>query len=246
LWFCIFSPNGYTKCRESKKAVKNISWLIDIQNVCKTYGAGSTCVEALKGVQLQIARGEFLAIVGNSGSGKSTLMNILGCLDTPTSGSYLLNGQRIAEMDVDRLSEIRNREIGFVFQGFNLIPSLNAWENVELPLFYRGVPKAQRKELAMQALEAVGLKNRTSHKPSEMSGGQQQRVAIARAIAAKPEIILADEPTGNLDGAAEQEILKILKSLHQSGKTIIVITHNLDIARQAQKRVRLTDGRLLH
>ena len=149
-------------------------------------------------------------------------------------------------MDEDRLSEIRNREIGFVFQGFNLIPSLNAWENVELPLFYRGVPKAQRKDLAMQALEAVGLKNRTNHKPSEMSGGQQQRVAIARAIAAKPEIILADEPTGNLDGAAEQEILKILKSLHQSGKTIIVITHNLDIARQAQKRVRLTDGRLLH
>jgi len=220
--------------------------LIDIQNVSKSYGMGANCVQALKQVQLQIARGEFLAIVGNSGSGKSTLMNILGCLDTPTTGQYLLNGQVIADMDDDALSEIRNREIGFVFQGFHLIPSLNAWENVELPLFYRGISKAERKRQAIQALCAVGLAGRIHHKPSEMSGGQQQRVAIARAIAARPEIILADEPTGNLDGSSEQEILKILQELNQSGKTIVVITHNPDVANQAKRRVRLTDGCLLH
>ena len=186
-----------------------------------------------------------MAIIGHSGSGKSTLMNMLGCLDVPTSGSYYLNGQDVSRMTDDELSDIRNVEIGFIFQGFNLIANLTAIENVELPLIYRGVPKAKRRELSVAALKKVGLAHRMNHKPSQMSGGQQQRVAIARAIAAEPPVILADEPTGNLDSASTKEIIAILEQLHDSGRTVVIITHDDEIAEQAARRVRIKDGRVV-
>ena len=201
-------------------------------------------MRALNHISLDIGEKEFVAIIGQSGSGKSTLMNMLGCLDVPTSGSYRLHGKDVAEMIDDELSDIRNKEIGFIFQGFNLISSLTALENVELPLIYRGLPKRERSELAKEALRKVGLEMRMSHKPSEMSGGQQQRVAIARAIAQAPPIILADEPTGNLDSHSSVEILEILKQLHEEGRTVIIITHDPGIAAKASRIVHIMDGQI--
>ena len=218
--------------------------LIDIRNIYKIYNPGENEVRALDGVSLKISKGEFVAIIGQSGSGKSTLMNMLGCLDVPSFGQYFLNGRDVSTMKDDDLSDVRNKEIGFIFQGFNLIPNLTAIEYVELPLIYRGIPKEERKELSIKALEMVGLSHRMDHKPAEMSGGQQQRVAIARAIAAKPPVILADEPTGNLDSHSSKEILGILKELHETGRTVILITHDNDIADQAKRVVRIKDGKI--
>lgn len=219
--------------------------LIEIRNMCKIYNPGENEVRALDHVDLQIDRHEFVAIIGQSGSGKSTLMNMLGCLDVPTSGTYYLNGQDVSHLTDDELSDIRNREIGFIFQGFNLIVNMTALENVELPLIYRGVPKKEREELSRTALKKVGLEKRMDHKPSEMSGGQQQRVAIARAIAQAPPVILADEPTGNLDSGSTKEIMGILKELHKEGRTVILITHDNEIAARAKRIIRIMDGKIV-
>ena len=216
--------------------------LIQVENIHKIYNPGENEVRALDGVSLTIHRGELVAIIGHSGSGKSTLMNMLGCLDTPTSGRYLLNGQDVSGLSDNQLSEIRNKQIGFIFQGFNLVANLDALGNVELPLIYRGVSKQRRKKIAALALKKVGLEKRMRHKPNELSGGQQQRVAVARAVAAQPPIILADEPTGNLDTKSTREIMDILKGLHQSGRTVIIITHDDDIAEQADRVIRIIDG----
>lgn len=218
--------------------------LVQVQDLCKIYNPGENEVRALDGVSLTIDRGELVAIVGHSGSGKSTLMNMLGCLDVPTSGQYKLNGKDVSHLNDDELSDIRNLEIGFIFQGFNLIQNLTARENVELPLIYRGVGKKERAELSESALRMVGLEHRMDHKPNEMSGGQQQRVAIARAVAAKPPVILADEPTGNLDSKSTQEIMNVLKELHKSGRTVILITHDDDIAAQVDRVIRIKDGKI--
>ena len=219
--------------------------LIEIQEMCKIYNPGENEVRALDHVNLTINKNEFVAIIGQSGSGKSTLMNMLGCLDVPTSGTYILNGQDVSGLTDDELSDIRNREIGFIFQGFNLIAGLTALENVELPLIYRGVGKKERLRLSQIALEKVGLKARMDHKPSEMSGGQQQRVAISRAIAQAPPVILADEPTGNLDSGSTKEIMEILKELHGEGRTVILITHDNDIAARARRIIRIMDGHIV-
>lgn len=221
-----------------------MSALVEIKDVCKVYNPGENEVRALDHVSVTIDEGEFVAIIGQSGSGKSTLMNMLGCLDVPSSGLYRLHGQDVSDLDDDELSDIRNREIGFIFQGFNLIPNLTALENVELPLIYRGVGKSKRVELSKKALEKVGLGNRLDHKPSEMSGGQQQRVAIARAIAQAPPVILADEPTGNLDSHSTQEIMGILKELHKEGRTVILITHDNEIAARARRVIKIKDGHI--
>lgn len=221
-----------------------MSALIQIRDLCKIYNPGVNEVRAIDHVSLTIEKGEYVAIIGQSGSGKSTLMNMLGCLDVPTDGAYYLNGQDVSHLSDDELSDIRNQEIGFIFQGFNLIPSFTAVENVELPLLYRGVGKRERHELAVKALEKVGLSERLTHKPSEMSGGQQQRVAIARAIAQAPPIILADEPTGNLDSSSSKEIIQILKALHKEGRTVILITHDNEIAAQAKRVIRIKDGKI--
>lgn len=225
--------------------MSNINDLITISNIYKIYNKGENEVRALDGVSLSIDPGEFVAIVGQSGSGKSTLMNILGCLDTPTSGEYRLGGQDVAGLDERKLTQIRNREIGFVFQGFNLIPGLDALENVELPLVYRGMPKEERRRLARSALDEVGLSGRLRHKPAQMSGGQQQRVAIARAIAAKPPIILADEPTGNLDSKSGEAVMHILNELNAEGKTVVLITHDDKIAKAAGRTLKIQDGRII-
>ena len=219
--------------------------LIEIRDIYKIYNPGENEVRALDGINLTVEHGEFLAIVGQSGSGKSTLMNMLGLLDIPTSGTYTLDGVDVANMTDDELSEIRNKEIGFIFQGFNLIPSLTAVENVELPLVYRGMKKEERNKLALEALERVGLSHRLDHLPKQMSGGQQQRVAIARAVAARPPIILADEPTGNLDSHSGVEVMKILHELHEEGRTVILITHDNDIANEAQRVIRIQDGQII-
>ena len=214
--------------------------LIRVKDLCKIYNPGEHEVSPLDHVNLEITKGEFVAIIGQSGSGKSTFMNMLGCLDVPTSGEYFLNGTDVSTMEDNELSEVRNREIGFIFQGFNLISNLTAIENVELPLVYRKT----RHKLAVDSLTMVGLEKRMDHKPNEMSGGQQQRVAIARAIAAQPPVILADEPTGNLDSASSKEILQILKDMHEKGKTVILITHDNGIAAQARRVVRIMDGKI--
>jgi len=223
-----------------------MSTLVEIRDVCKIYNPGENEVRALDHVDVNIDEGEFVAIIGQSGSGKSTLMNMLGCLDVPSSGLYMLHGQDVSDLTEDELSDIRNREIGFIFQGFNLIPSLTALENVELPLIYRGVSRSKRMDLSIRALEKVNLANRMEHRPAEMSGGQQQRVAIARAIAQAPPIVLADEPTGNLDSYSSQEIMQILKNLHSEGRTIILITHDNEIAQQAKRIIKLRDGKVEH
>ena len=219
--------------------------LIEIRDMYKIYNPGENEVRAIDGVNLTIEHGEFVAIIGQSGSGKSTLMNMLGLLDVPTSGKYLLNGQDVDGLQDDELSEIRNKEIGFIFQGFNLITSLTAVENVELPLVYRGMKKEERNKLAVDALNRVGLSHRLDHLPKQMSGGQQQRVAIARAVAARPPIILADEPTGNLDSHSGVEVMKILHELHEEGRTVILITHDNDIANEAQRVIRIQDGQIV-
>lgn len=213
--------------------------------MCKIYNPGENEVRALDHVSLTINRREFVAIIGQSGSGKSTLMNMLGCLDVPTSGTYILDGKDVSTLTDDEQSDIRNKEIGFVFQGFNLIANLTALENVELPLIYRGVGAKERRELAEKALDIVGLGNRSSHRPAEMSGGQQQRVAIARAIAQAPPIILADEPTGNLDSGSTKEIMAILRRLHEEGRTVILITHDNEIAASAKRIIRIKDGQII-
>ena len=219
--------------------------LIEVKNVYKIYNPGENEVRALDGISVTIDHGEFVAIVGHSGSGKSTFMNMLGCLDTPSSGDYYLDGVNVAGMTDDELSDIRNKQIGFIFQGFNLIPSLTAQENVELPLVYRGMPAEQRRQLAEEALTRVGMEHRMNHRPSELSGGQQQRVAIARAIAARPPIIMADEPTGNLDTRSGEDVMKILHELNEEGRTIVLITHDNDIARQATRAIRIIDGKVV-
>lgn len=218
--------------------------LIEIRDMCKIYNPGENEVRALDNVTVTVDEGEFVAIIGQSGSGKSTLMNMLGCLDVPTSGSYKLHGQDVADLSDDELSDIRNKEIGFIFQGFNLIPNLTARENVELPLIYRGVAGSKREELSRIALEKVGLAHRMEHKPAEMSGGQQQRVAIARAIAQAPPVILADEPTGNLDSHSTVEIMGILEELHREGRTVILITHDNEIAARAKRVIKIKDGQI--
>ena len=219
--------------------------LIEIKNIYKIYNEGKESeVRALDGVTLSIDRGEFVAIIGASGSGKSTLMNILGCLDVPTYGDYILNGTDVTDRTDRQLAHIRNKEIGFIFQGYNLIPALTAYENVELPLIYQGISVFQRKERVMAALERVGMADRFGHRPSEMSGGQQQRVAIARAIATHPPIIMADEPTGALDSKTGKHVLEILHSLHEGGSTIILITHDNDIAAQAKRVIKIKDGKV--
>lgn len=219
--------------------------LIELKNITKLYGRGESHVAALDNVSLTINRGEFVAIAGASGSGKSTLMNMLGCLDVQTSGEYLLDGVPVNRLSDRELTKIRNREIGFIFQSFNLIAGLTAKENVELPLIYRGLSAAVRNELALHALEKVSLKNRVNHRPNQMSGGQQQRTAIARAIAAEPPIILADEPTGNLDSKCGAEVMRILYDLHAQGKTVIIITHDDSVAAQAARTIRIQDGVLV-
>lgn len=218
--------------------------VIEIQNIVKNYQVGSVIVRALRTVSVDIKRNEYVAIMGPSGSGKSTLMNLLGCLDTPTSGAYILNGTDVSKMEDDYLAEIRNKEIGFVFQTFNLLPRYTALENVTLPLIYAGVPKVEREKLATETLEQVGLADRMHHKPNELSGGQRQRVAIARALVNKPSIILADEPTGNLDSKTSVDIMNLLDAIHKNGNTVILVTHEEDIARHAARIIRLLDGEI--
>jgi putative ABC transport system ATP-binding protein len=219
--------------------------VIELHDVRKTYRIGQISVPALRGVSLRVARGEYVAIIGASGSGKTTLMNILGCLDTPTSGTYRLNGLDVRGIDEDALSDVRNRMIGFVFQSFNLIPRTRALANVELPLSYAGISRAMRRQHALEALDAVGLRDRVDHSPAELSGGQQQRVAIARALVTNPAMILADEPTGNLDTVSSHEVMAIFDRLHRQGKTIILITHEDEIAAHARRVIRVRDGQIL-
>ncbi|MCR4434560.1 MAG: ABC transporter ATP-binding protein [Eubacteriales bacterium] len=219
--------------------------MIEISNMCKKYTMGNNVVNALNNISLSIRQHEFVAITGPSGSGKSTLMNMLGCLDTPTSGTYILDGKEVSKLNDDELAHIRNYKIGFIFQGFNLLQKLTAIENVELPLIYQGVHAKERHKKAKAALESVGLGERLDHKPSELSGGQQQRVAIARALVSAPPIILADEPTGNLDTKSGVEIMKILKELHSKGNTIILITHDNNVALQSQRIIRIQDGEVI-
>ena len=216
--------------------------LIHLQKISRRYLMGTETVHALREVSLEIQRGEYVAIMGPSGSGKSTLMNLVGCLDTPTGGTYELNGTQVSEMNDNQLAEIRNREIGFIFQTFNLLPRSDALRNVELPLVYAGVGRRERREIAMSALTSVGLADRVHHKPNELSGGQRQRVAVARALVNKPSILLADEPTGNLDSKTGQEILVLFEELSRRGNTIIVVTHEEGVARHARRIIRIRDG----
>jgi len=218
--------------------------LIEISDVRKIYEMGSTAVNALDGVSLRVQKGEYLAIMGPSGSGKSTLMNIVGCLDTPTSGSYKLRGTEIRDRDDDELARIRNQEIGFIFQTFNLLPRADALHNVELPLIYAGRPAKERRERARSMLQMVGLGDRTHHRPNELSGGQRQRVAVARALVNGPSLVLADEPTGNLDSKTGLEIMALLDDIHKRGNTVILVTHEEEIAARAHRVVRLRDGRI--
>jgi putative ABC transport system ATP-binding protein len=219
--------------------------LVQFQNVWKTYVTGAEPVYALRGVSVNIYRGEYISIVGPSGSGKSTFMHILGCLDTPTSGRYLLAGTDVGKMDEEQLAEVRNRRIGFVFQQFHLLSSLTAWRNVELPLVYAGVGRHERKARALSALELVGLGNRASHLPNQLSGGQQQRVAVARALVTEPDVVLADEPTGNLDSRASADVLAMFAEMHKAGRTIVLITHENDVAAAAERVMRFRDGRFI-
>jgi putative ABC transport system ATP-binding protein len=218
--------------------------ILRLNDVGKVYATGSVAVEALRGVSLQVERGEYVAIMGPSGSGKSTLMHILGCLDVPSTGSYDLAGEDVSTMSEAALANVRNRQIGFVFQQFNLLPSLPAWRNVELPLCYTGMARAERKERAINALERVGLGDRVEHRPGELSGGQQQRVAVARALVTDPALILADEPTGNLDSHSSADVLALFTELHDQGRTIVLITHEPAVAASAQRIVRILDGQV--
>lgn len=218
--------------------------LIRLQHISRRYQMGTETIHALRGVSVLIERGEYVAIMGPSGSGKSTLMNLIGCLDTASEGTYELNGTDVSDMDDNRLAEVRNREIGFVFQTFNLLPRSTALHNVELPLIYAGIPAATRREIALQAIRDVGLEDRMHHRPNEMSGGQRQRVAVARALVNKPSILLADEPTGNLDSKTGSEILGLFRELSSKGNTIILVTHEEDVARNARRILRIRDGQI--
>jgi len=219
--------------------------IIRMEGIRKTYDTGKVRVEALKGIDLVVKKGEFVAVVGPSGSGKSTLMNLIGCLDTPTSGDYFLAGEKVAGLTRDQLADVRNRRVGFVFQAFNLLPQITALENVEMPLLFGGVPPRKRRERAREVLERVGLGDRMDHRPTELSGGQLQRVAIARAMAMEPDILLADEPTGNLDTTSGGDIMGVFGDLWKQGRTLIVITHDLTLARRASRVVEIQDGRIL-
>jgi putative ABC transport system ATP-binding protein len=219
--------------------------LIELTAITKVYDMGAEKVHALNGVDLSVERGEYVAIMGSSGSGKSTLMNLLGCLDTPSTGSYILNGTAVQELDDTQLAAIRNKEIGFVFQTFNLLSRTDALHNVELPLVYAGLSRSERRERARRALERVGLGSRMTHQPNELSGGQRQRVAIARALVNDPSILLADEPTGNLDSATSEDIMRLFDELHQSGNTVVLVTHEPDIAEHAWRKVMLRDGKVI-
>ena len=221
-----------------------MSAVIRIRDLSREYEMGTERILALRGVTLDIARNEYVAIMGPSGSGKSTMMNLLGCLDTPTGGEYWLNGQEVSRLSDDELARVRNREIGFVFQTFNLLPRASALHNVELPLVYAGIRSRERQERAVSALERVGLGNRMDHRPNELSGGQRQRVAIARALVNRPSILLADEPTGNLDSVTSEEIMRVFGDLHRAGQTVIMVTHEPDIAAHAERMVVLRDGRM--
>ena len=223
-----------------------MSALIKFRDVCKTYYMGDAVVRAADHITMKIEKGEFVAIVGQSGSGKSTCMNIIGCLDVPTSGTYLLNGQDVGAMDKDELAAIRNKMLGFIFQQYNLLPKLTLLENVEVPLMYAGVPKSERHERAKLALELVGLGDKVRNKPNQLSGGQQQRASIARALVGEPAVILADEPTGALDSHTSREVLNMLQMLHEAGNTVVLITHDNSIAVQAQRTIRLEDGRVVY
>lgn len=218
--------------------------IIEIESIVKNYRVGTQVVRALRSVSLDIYKGEYVAIMGASGSGKSTLMNILGCLDTPSSGKYVLNGKDVSRLTDDSLAEIRNSEIGFVFQVFNLLPRNTALENVMLPLVYAGIKKAERKQMAEKTLTEVGLEDRMEHRPNELSGGQRQRVAIARALINKPALLLADEPTGNLDSKISEEIMKLFADIHRKGNTLVMVTHEEDIAKHAHRIIRLKDGEI--
>ena len=219
-----------------------MSKVIEIRNITRDFPLGNEIVKVLKGIDLDIDRGEYVALMGPSGSGKSTLMNLLGCLDTPTSGSYILNGEDVSKMSDDELAEIRNKEIGFVFQTFNLLPRTSALDNVALPMVYAGYSKSERRERAEEVLSNVGLADRMDHKPNQLSGGQRQRVAVGRALVNNPSIILADEPTGNLDSVTSVEIMKLFNRIHAEGNTVILVTHEEEIARHAHRIVRLKDG----
>ena len=223
-----------------------MSALIEFRDVCKTYYMGDAVVRAADHITMKIEKGEFVAIVGQSGSGKSTCMNIIGCLDVPTSGTYLLNGQDVGAMDKDELAAIRNKMLGFIFQQYNLLPKLTLLENVEVPLMYAGVPKSERHERAKLALELVGLGDKVRNKPNQLSGGQQQRASIARALVGEPAVILADEPTGALDSHTSREVLSLLQKIHEAGNTVVLITHDNSIAVQAQRIIRLEDGRVIY
>ncbi len=216
--------------------------VLDVTDVTKTYATGTVAVHALRGVSMSVEPGEYVAIMGPSGSGKSTLMHILGCLDVPSTGSYRLAGEDVGTMTEVQLADVRNRRIGFVFQQFHLLSSLSAWRNVELPLVYAGVSRADRRARAVAALERVGLGDRVDHKPGELSGGQQQRVAVARALVSEPSLILADEPTGNLDSTSTEDVLGLLRELHEAGRTIVLITHEAEVAQAAARVVRVRDG----
>jgi putative ABC transport system ATP-binding protein len=218
--------------------------VIDLERVTKVYRTGPISVAALRGVSLTIQQGEYVAIIGPSGSGKSTLMHILGCLDVPTTGNYHLAGEDVSHMSETALAEVRNRRIGFVFQQFNLLASMTAWQNVELPLAYAGVPRGERKERAIEALRRVGLAGRIQHRPGELSGGQQQRVAVARALVTEPDLILADEPTGNLDSGSAAEVMRLMGELHDAGRTLLLITHDTEVASAASRVVGIRDGLL--
>lgn len=219
--------------------------IIELKNICKCYKTGDNAVYALRNITLNIRDGEFTAIVGASGSGKSTLMNILGCLDTPDSGNYLLDGMAVRQQSEKRLDKIRSRKIGFIFQRFSLIPTLTALENVQLPLYYAGIPRAQRYARAKHALESVGLCERMNHKPNQLSGGQQQRVSAARALVTEPKIILADEPTGNLDSRSGGALFSTLKTLNRQGRTLVLITHDMQLAKEADRQIEIADGKIV-
>lgn len=242
---CASTPESSKQRNFSPPDEETQAPLIELRDVNRHYKMGDEVVTALNGVSFSIAQGEYLAIIGTSGSGKTTLMNLLGCLDLPTSGDYLIRGQNVRELRDDALSALRNREIGFVFQSFQLLPRQSALANVELPLIYRGMPTRQRREAARNALEKVGLGHRIQHKPTELSGGQRQRVAIARALVTNPALLLADEPTGNLDSATEQEILELFAQLHRAGNSIVLVTHEPAIAAVCPRTIRLADGKVV-
>jgi len=228
--------------KQQRQSAGSNGHIIDMRGITKVYDTGKVQVEALRGIDLEVKRGEFVAVVGPSGSGKSTLLNLLGCLDTPSSGDYRLSGEAVAGLDRDHLADIRNRRVGFVFQNFNLLPQLSALENVEMPLLFGGVGRRERRKRALERLDAVGLADRVEHKPTELSGGQMQRVAIARALAMNPDIVLADEPTGNLDTGSGSDVMSVLTELWDQGATLIVVTHDKALAQRANRVVEIRDG----